>query len=192
MLLPFNHLHLSSLLQKKKSAQRKGLLASGWSKFVCRWGKYRGGGHHLRILKCSRETVYVYVNIFRQAAAGGARSKTLVCIVCVSAPLAPCRVITWGNLLPNQHWHTQRQSTLPPPPHLSPPFLSLSSGASQLILHHFIFPLLLKWQMADCYFWTLSIHAFWHCNWLNAIISLSCPNTEKIGYCLHANVCFNK
>ena len=115
---------------------------SGLSVCVCvcvsPWEK----GHHLKkMLKYSGERVYVYINIFRQAAAGGGRSKTLVCIVCVSAPLAPCRVITWGNLLPNQHWHTQRQSTPPPPPppHLYPPFLSLSSGASQLILHHFIF-----------------------------------------------------
>lgn len=48
----------------------------------------------MKMLKYSRESVYVYINIFRQAAAGGVCSKTLVCIVCVSAPLAPCRVIT--------------------------------------------------------------------------------------------------
>lgn len=127
--------------------------------------------------KYSTESVCVYINIFRHAAAGGVHSKTLVCIVCVSAPLAPCRVITWGNLLPNQHWHTEQQST--PPPHLSsPPFLSLSSGASQLILHHFIFSLLRRWQMADCYF-SASIHAFWHRNQLSAIISQSRPNTKK-------------
>lgn len=135
-------------------------------------------GHHLKMLKYSRESVYVYINIFRQAAAGGVCSKTLVCIVCVSAPLAPCRVITWGNLLPNQHWHTEQQST-PPPPHLSPPLsLPLLRGqpADPTPFH---FPLLLRWQMADCYSWTLSIHAFWHCNWRGAIISRSCPNPDK-------------
>ncbi len=89
MLPSFNHLHLSSVLQKKKGAPREGPLPSGWSKRVA--GKK---GHALKTLKYSEESVYVYINIFRQAAAGGMHSKTLVCIVCVSAPLAPCRVIT--------------------------------------------------------------------------------------------------
>jgi len=33
--------------------------------------------------------------------------------------------------------------------------------------------------MADCYFLTLSIKSFWHCNGLSAIISPSCPNAES-------------
>lgn len=74
--------------------------------------------------------VCVCINIWRQAAAGGVRSKTLVCIVCVSAPLAPCRVITWGNLLPNQHWHTQQQSTPPPQHSSSSPLISPWGPAS--------------------------------------------------------------
>lgn len=114
VLLYFNHLYLSEHTEKKGY-----WLPDGVNMCVAE------KGHHLKMLKYSRESVYVYINIFRQAAAGGVRSKTLVCIVCVSAPLAPCRVITWGNLLPNQHWHTQRQSTPPPPP---PPFFPSPQG----------------------------------------------------------------
>lgn len=73
---------------------------------------------------------------------------TLVCIVYVSAPGAPCSVITWGNLLPNQYWHTQSSKAVLLLPHSRPPhththtpllLLARGGGGSQLILHHFIF-----------------------------------------------------
>lgn len=151
--LCFNHPHLSSALQKKR-----GLSAPGCNKCACRWkGSGEWGVFLSKMLKYSGQSVYVYINIFRQAAAGGVRSKKhwYALFVFLHHQRHAVSLHEAISYLISTDTHSSKVLLLLILI-IIPPLFSFSSGASQLILHHFIFLLYCDGKWLTIIFFKLS------------------------------------